>query len=132
MYGNRPGNGGGYGNGYGHDPYMKNESSGKNYYSDGWGNNKTKYVATEVDHVADKIKFLADIMESQIIAFDAVEQELLNYSQASMPPSPEVLRNIASRIDVIQTQVRENLEKMKDLSVAVDRATDKIQNSHGW
>ncbi|MGL4655696.1 MAG: hypothetical protein ACRCWM_07425 [Sarcina sp.] len=128
MYGNRPGNGGGYGQ----DPYMKNESAGKNYYSGGWGNNQTRYVANEVDHVADKIKFLADIMESQIIAFDAVEQELINYSQASMPPSPEVLRNLASRIDAIQHQIKENLDKMKDLSQAVDKATDKIQNSHGW
>ena len=131
MYGNRPGNNNRYGNS--HDPYMKNDSAGTNYYSNNsWSSNPTRSAANEVDHVADKIKFLADIMESQIIGFDAVEQELLNYSQAQMPPSPEVLRSLASRIDVIQHQIRENLEKMKDLSNAVDRATDKIQNNHGW
>lgn len=131
-YGSGSGYGNGNGNGYG-NPGMGAHTQGTNYYSNSWGaSNKTKSTANEVDHVADKIHFLADMIETQLRGFDAIEQELLNYASSPVPPSPEVLRTMANRIHMIQEQIHENTDRVESLARDIDRATDTIQNNHGW
>lgn len=103
-----------------------------NYMTSGW-NNKGYMVANKVDHIVDKISFVSDMLENNLLALDAIEGELQTLSRGNTPPTPQVLATMATRIDSIQAQIRHGLTKMKELSREVDLATDALQGSGaGW
>lgn len=103
-----------------------------NYMTSGW-NNKSFMVANKVDHTVDKIAFVSEMLENNLLALDAIEGELQVMSRSNTPPTPQALATMATRIDSIQSQIRHGLTKMKELSKEVDLATDALQGSGaGW
>lgn len=100
-----------------------------NYLTSGW-NNKSYMVANKVDHIVDKISFVSDMLENNLLALDAIEGELQTLSRGTNPPTPQTLATMATRIDSIQAQIRHGLTKMKELSKEVDVATDVLQGGH--
>ena len=103
-----------------------------NYMTNGW-NNKGYMVANKVDHIVDKISFVSDMMENNLLALDAIEGELQTLSRGNTPPTPQTLATMATRINSIQAQIKHGLAKMKELSREVDLATDALQgNNVGW
>lgn len=104
----------------------------RNYLNAGWNNN-SYMVANKVDHIVDKISFVSDMLENNLMALDAIEGELQHLSRGQTPPSPQTLVTLATRIDSIQSQIKHGLLKMKELSKEVDLATDTLQsNNIGW
>ncbi len=103
-----------------------------NYMTTGW-NNKGMMVANKVDHIVDKISFVSDMLENNLLALDAIEGELQTLSRGNVPPTPQTLATMATRIDSVQAQIRHGLTKMKELSREVDLATDSLQSgTAGW
>ncbi|WP_237446668.1 hypothetical protein [Shimazuella alba] len=56
-----------------------------NYMSSDWGNSQTKYAALNIDHIADKAKFAIEILEASVKAFDSIEKEIVDASNATTP-----------------------------------------------
>lgn len=102
-----------------------------NNYMSGWGS-KTVHTAHQIDMIADKIKFVSEMIENNLLALDGVESELQAYSRGTTPPSPQVLIALAGRIDSTQTQLQHGLKKMQELAKEVDLATDTLQGTTGW
>lgn len=110
-------------------------AGGMEYMNAGWGMQASAMTATQIDMIADKINFVSDMIAQGLIAFDAVESELVALSRGTVPPQPAQLQAIAGRVDVNQQQIFMGLQKLKELSKEVDRATDKLQRgnvSQGW
>ena len=60
--------------------------------------------------------------------------QLQNCVRCNTPPQPQQLLSLASRIDSNQKQILMGLQKLKELSIEIDRATDRLQNNMniGW
>jgi hypothetical protein len=103
-------------------------------YMSGWGtNSQTKSTAKDISHIADKSEFAVDMIENALIGFDAIEKELMELSSSSVPPTPEMLRIIAHRIDTNQKQVQKGLEKVKEFQKDIAKNSSVIQNPNaGW
>jgi hypothetical protein len=99
-----------------------------NYMSSDWGTTKTRETALKIDHVADKAKFAIEMLESALRGFDAIEKEIVDASQSTIPPSREALRAFAYRIDTYQKQVQDGLTRLKQMMVDIDHITDHIQS----
>lgn len=104
-----------------------------NNYMSGWSN-KNVMTANRIDMIADKISFVSEMLEANILALDGVEKEIEAFSRGNVPPSPQMLLALSGRIDSIQSQMNHGLRKMKDLAKEVDLATDTLQSqrSTGW
>lgn len=111
-------------------------AGGMEYMNAGWGMQASAMTATQIDMIADKINFVSDMIAQGLIAFDAVENELVALSRGNIPPQPAQLQAIAGRVDANQKQIFMGLQKLKELSKEVDRATDKLQQGNaaqgGW
>lgn len=108
-----------------------------NYMSNGWNVMPAQMTANRIDMIAEKINFVSDMIQQGLLAFDGVEVELRGIASGNVPPTPAQLIGIAGRIDANQKQVYMGLQKLKELSVEIDRATDKLQggnstNASGW
>lgn len=106
------------------------------YMNAGW-NGANQMTAFQIDMIAEKINFVSEMIQQGLVAFDAIEQELVNYSRGQVPPQPQQLASMASRIDANQKQIFMGLQKLRELSIEVDKATDKLQgkainNGAGW
>lgn len=99
-------------------------------YMTGWSS-RSRMTANQIDHIADKISFVSEMIENNILALDGVEKELESFSRGQVPPSPQMLLALSGRIDSIQSQLNHGLRKMKDLAKEVDLATDALQNNNG-
>lgn len=75
-----------------------------------------------------------EYMHNGLLGFDAIEEELRTMAMQSMLPQPEQLIGLATRIDGLQRQVFNGLQELRNLSVHIDQATDKLQNNNvgGW
>lgn len=111
---------------------MNNDFNDTNYM--GWNNAPSKMTAYQIDNLADKIRFLTDMLDNTLISFDTLEKELVNMANAPVPPQPTALTSVANRIDGNQKQLRDGLNKLKELTKEIDLATDKLQgnNKNGW
>lgn len=94
-------------------------------------------TANRIDMVADKINFVSSMIQQGLLAFDGLEEELKLMANSPTPPSPAQLVSIASRIDTNQKQIFMGLQKLRELSVEIDKATDTLQGrpqniSSGW
>jgi len=98
-----------------------------NYMSSDWGSSRTKETALKIDHIADKASFAIDMLESALRGFDTIEKEIVDLSNSSVMPSREQIRAFSYRIDTNQNQLRDGLERLKNMMKDVDRATDGIQ-----
>lgn len=97
----------------------------------GWGS-KTTHTANRIDMVADKIKFVSEMIENNLLALDGVEKELQAYARGTTPPPPAMLIALAGRIDSTQSQLNHGLRKLQELTKEVDMATDLLQTNTGW
>lgn len=98
-----------------------------NYMSSDWGSTQTKYAALNIDHIADKAKFAIEILETSVKAFDSIEKEIVDASQATNPITREGLRAFSYRIDAQQQQLIQGLQQLKQMMTDIDKATDTIQ-----
>lgn len=98
-----------------------------NYMSSDWGNTQTKYAALNIDHIADKAKFAVEILEASVKAFDSIEKEIVDASNATNPITREGLRAFSYRIDAQQQQLLQGLKHLKQMMNEIDKATDSIQ-----
>ncbi|MFB9328250.1 hypothetical protein ACFFSY_20160 [Paenibacillus aurantiacus] len=102
-------------------------------YMSGWGNNQAKETASKIDHIADKAKFGIEILGTGLIGIDALEKELIEMSNAQYAPSQEQIRAIAHRLDAHQKQLQQGLDRIKEMMIDIDKATDSIQRPRtGW
>lgn len=105
------------------------------YLSSGWGVMPAQMTASRIDMIADKINFVSDMIQQGLLAFDSIEIELQSCAKGTVPPQPQQLLALAGRIDTNQKQIFMGLQKLKELSIEIDRATDKLQGgqtSQGW
>lgn len=100
-------------------------------YMTGWGS-KTTHTANKIDMIADKIKFVSEMIENNLLALDGIESELQAYARGSVPPTPQMLVALAGRIDSTQSQLNHGLKKLQELTLEVDMATDTLQSNTGW
>ena len=100
----------------------------------GWCSAPAQMTASKIDMIADKISFVSEVIQQGLLAFDSIEEELQNCVRCNTPPQPQQLLSLASRIDSNQKQILMGLQKLKELSIEIDRATDKLQNNAniGW
>lgn len=104
------------------------------YMNLGWNSAPAQMTASKIDMIADKISFVSEVIQQGLLAFDSIEEELQNCVRCNTPPQPQQLLSLASRIDSNQKQILMGLQKLKELSIEIDRATDKLQNNAniGW
>ena len=105
------------------------------YMSNGWNNVQAGLTANKIDMIADKMKFVSSMIQTGLLGFDAIEEELRIMSMQLTPPRPEQLTSLAIRIDSTQRQVYEGLQELKRLTESIDKATDTLQvngASSGW
>jgi hypothetical protein len=95
--------------------------------SSDWGNSQTKYAALNIDHIADKAKFAIEILEASVKAFDSIEKEIVDASNATTPITREGLRAFSYRIDSQQQQLIQGLRQLKQMMDDIDKTTDSIQ-----
>lgn len=100
-------------------------------YMSGWSS-KGAFTAHKIDAIADKTKFVSEMLENNLLALDGVENELKAYARGSVPPQPQMLVGLAERLDSIQSQLKHGLKKIQELSRETDLATDNLQSSSGW
>lgn len=100
-------------------------------YMSGWGG-KTTHTANRIDMIADKIKFVSEMIENNLLALDGIETELQSYARGTIPPTPQILVALAGRIDSTQSQLNHGLKKLQELTREVDMATDSLQTTTGW
>jgi hypothetical protein len=98
-----------------------------NYLSSDWGSLQSKLTTLNIDHIANKAKFAIEILETSVRAFDAIEKEIVDASNASVPITREGLRAFSYRIDAQQQQLMHGLKKLKQMMDDIDKATDTIQ-----
>jgi hypothetical protein len=98
-----------------------------NYMSSDWGNSQTKYATLNIDHIADKAKFAIEILEASVKAFDSIEKEIIDASNATTPITREGLRAFSYRIDSQQQQLIQGLRQLKQMMDDIDKTTDSIQ-----
>lgn len=97
-----------------------------------WGyQSPQQHVANKVDHVADKISFALDMADNQIIGIDGIETELRALASGKTPPTPAQLISIAGRLNTLQTQLKDNFAKVKQMTKEIDATTDAIQSGQG-
>jgi hypothetical protein len=99
-----------------------------NYMTSDWGSSKTKETTMKIDHIADKAQFAIEMLESALRGFDTIEKEIVDLSNSSQMPSRESIRAFAYRIDTHQKQVQDGLERIKQMMLDIDKATDGIQS----
>ena len=101
-----------------------------------WGAAPAQMTANRIDMIAEKIDFVSEMIGNGLVAFDAVEQELISLSRGQTPPTPAQLQGIAGRVDANQKQILMGLQKLRQLAVEIDKATDHLQGnkgaSQGW
>ena len=106
------------------------------YLNNGWGQMQSQVAANRIDMTAEKMNFVLEMIQNGLIAFDAVEVELRGIAAGNTPPTPAQLIGIAGRIDANQKQIFMGLQKLRELSVELDRATDPLQKNSaqnsGW
>ena len=104
------------------------------YMNLGWNSTPAQMTASKIDMIADKISFVSEVIQQGLLAFDSIEDELQNCVRCNTPPQPQQLLSLASRIDSNQKQILMGLQKLKELSIEIDRATDRLQNNMniGW
>ncbi|AEI45140.1 hypothetical protein [Paenibacillus mucilaginosus] len=106
---------------------------GNNNYMNNWGNpNRIDRAANQIDHIADKASFAIDMINTALLAIDSIEKELVELSNAPVPPQPTTLTSLAHRLDTNQKQVKDGLDKIKTLMAEIDRTTDHLQRNDGW
>jgi hypothetical protein len=103
-----------------------------NYMSSDWGNYRTQHTANNIDHISDKAKFAIEMLETALRGFDTIEKEIVDVAQSQNLPSREQIRAFAYRIDTHQNQVQDGLNRLKQMMVDIDKATDNIQNINNW
>lgn len=96
-------------------------------YMSSWGSSQTKEAALKVDHIADKAKFGIEMLSTGLVSVDALEKELIELSNAPHPPTQAQIRSIAHRLDAIQKQLQQGLDRVKEMMNDIDKATDAIQ-----
>ncbi|RDY28528.1 hypothetical protein CHL78_004900 [Romboutsia weinsteinii] len=104
------------------------------YMGSGWNTMPAQVTANRIDMIADKVNFVSEMIQQGLLAFDSIEVELQTYARGNVPPQPQQLLALASRVDSNQKQIFMGLQKLKELSMEIDRATDKLQggNTNGW
>lgn len=104
------------------------------YMSSGWSNMASTITANQIDMIADKQNFIANMIQNGLLGFDAIEEELRSMAVQSVPPQPSQLLSLATRIDSTQRQVFNGLQELRNLAIHIDKATDKLQNNsaNGW
>lgn len=110
------------------------QSQGLEYMNNGWGNMASAITANQIDMIADKQNFIANMIQNGLLGFDAIEEELRMMAVQSVPPQPAQLLSLAARIDATQKQTFNGLQELRNLSMHIDKATDKLQNgnANGW
>ena len=99
----------------------------------GWGyNSPQQMTANHVDHIADKMSIGIDMVNNTLIGIDEIGKELIALAGGQTPPKPEQLRAIAGRLDTYQNQIRDGLNKVKEMAKEIDKVTDNIQQSPSW
>ncbi|SDY88737.1 hypothetical protein SAMN05444416_109175 [Thermoactinomyces sp. DSM 45892] len=98
-----------------------------NYMSSDWGQLHTKTAALNIDHLADKATFAIQVLESTVKAFDSIEKEIVDASNAATPITREGLRAFSFRIDAQQQQLMQGLQQLKQMMTDIDKATNSIQ-----
>jgi len=109
--------------------YTPPVGNGNNGYMD-WGggsSNQTRSAANKIDNTAGKVQLIAEMLETALLGFDAIEKELVIIANAPHPPQSHSLHSIAVRVDTNQKQVQMGLEKIKALMSEIDRTTNSIQ-----
>lgn len=113
----------------------RNDQGGLEYMNNGWGMMASTMTANQIDMIADKMNFVANMIQNGLLSFDAIETELRAIAMQPAPPQPAQLVGLAARIDTSQRQTFEGLQELRRLAVEVDKATDKLQNKQagsGW
>lgn len=110
------------------------QAQGLEYMNNGWGNMASTVTANQIDMIADKQNFIANMIQNGLLGFDAIEEELRVMAMQSIPPQPAQLLSLAARIDSTQKQTFNGLQELRNLSTHIDKATDKLQNgnSSNW
>lgn len=96
-------------------------------YMNSWNTAHSRITANQIDVISDKVNFIAEMMQTGLLGFDSIEEELRIIASQPNPPQPAQLMSLASRIDMTQRQVFEGLQKLRYLTVEIDKATDKLQ-----
>jgi hypothetical protein len=103
-----------------------------NYMSSDWGNHTTRETANHIDHIADKVRFGLRMIKSALDTQDALEREIVDFSNGTVPPTREVMRSWTYRMDAIQNQVKQGMDEVEKMMIEIDRSTNNIQNKTGW
>lgn len=110
------------------------QSQGLEYMNNSWGMMSSSITANQIDAIADKQNFIANMIQNGLLGFDSIEEELRAMAMQSVPPQPAQLLSLATRIDSTQMQIFNGLQELRKLAMHIDKATDKLQNngSTGW
>ena len=96
-----------------------------------WNAPASRITANQIDMIMDKVNFISEMIQTGLLGFDAIEQELRLLAGQPNPPQPAQLISIATRIDATQRQTFASLQTLRELTREVDRATDKLQGGGG-
>lgn len=106
------------------------------YMGNGWGGMASTMTANQIDMIADKMNFVSSMIQTGLLGFDSIEEELRIMATQLTPPQPAQLLSIAARIDSTQKQAYMGLQELKRLAESVDKATDRLQGGNsaasGW
>ena len=97
-----------------------------------WGYSSQQATANHVDYIADKMNFGIDMINNTLMGVDTISKELIALAGGQTPPKPEQLKAMAARLDTYQNQVKDGLNKIKEMTKEIDKATDAIQQSPSW
>lgn len=100
-------------------------------YMNSWNAPASRITANQIDMITDKINFISEMIQTGLLGFDAIEQELRMLANQPNPPQPAQLISLATRIDATQQQTFSGLQKLRVLSMEIDKATDKLQGGNG-
>lgn len=100
-------------------------------YMNSWNAPASRITANQIDMIMDKVSFISEMVQTGLLGFDSIEQELRLLASQPNPPQPAQLLSIASRIDTTQQQTFASLQKLRELAREVDRATDRLQGGNG-
>ena len=100
-------------------------------YMNSWNAPASRITANQIDMIMDKVNFISEMIQTGLLGFDAIEQELRLLAGQPNPPQPAQLISIATRIDATQRQTFASLQTLRELTREVDRATDKLQGGGG-